>query len=139
MVSEEDFNSEDVFVSNLNRNLFEWAEADIERYAERGCPAEEYIFSLLRWALLKVEVRDPRELYGNENLERALDELGLGGWLSQGSSDKECEAAGSKDRVRHLCLGIFTRLIERSLHDDICALKFSGKARLVEHLAYEVL
>ena len=139
LVTDEESRSSDPRIRILSSNLIEWAEGDIQRYAERGCAAEEYIFSLLRWASIDAPVRSSDELYIHGNLERVLDMLGLDKWLSEGVLDKECDSAGSKERVRELCIDIFKRLIERTLHDDVCTLKFKNATRTVDHLAYEVL
>ena len=139
LVTDEESSSHDARVRTLSSNLIEWAEGDIQRYAERGCAAEEYIFSLLRWASFDASVLGSDELYVNGNLERALNILGLDKWLSQGALEKECEYVGSTERVRVLCVDIFERLIERTLHEDVCALKFKNLPRVANHLAYEVL
>ena len=123
--------TETATVRELTRNssnweaLAEWSRLNITQIAERGGPAEEYVFSALRYAALKVcgdedelnEIRLGkilRCLGMKEYLEKPNEEFLLSGTAAPDNAINKSVNLSS-DAAEAMCISAFEKLIESRL------------------------
>lgn len=136
------------FQRQLDDNLIEWAQDDIRRYIDRASSAEEYIFSVLRYAILDESIGEDGLLtfrrHGSEKSEgclmRALDALGFQKWIDGEAGTALCSSVeGGKNRVSEMAYNVFWRLINSRLKPDVCPVSMDSSEIVAYHLAFEVL
>jgi hypothetical protein len=88
------------------RRLSMWAHEDVQRSANRGCRAEEYVCSVFRDAALRRSRLNDDNVLDQEILTRVLGSLGLHDWLTLRAPSLNTPAT-SAEHLKGLCIRTF--------------------------------
>lgn len=113
------------------RALSGWARDNVQRFAQRGGRAEEYVFAVLRYAALGLRCQEEEEL----PLRRLLNQLGMKNYLDEPKQDFLLAAFDvvdermnrsvllSRETAETLCTAVFSELLKRRLGKHTCFVK----------------
>lgn len=120
----------DPAAEEVSLGIVEWAQGEIRRYVETGSRAEEYLASVLRFALVQLAIMDGDilftvkgtpgavEVVPSSQLERVLNFLGLERWLASASRSRGRAADIVDDKLKMICLELFACQLWRMARSD---------------------
>ena len=131
--------------SDLRRTTCTWAREDIQRYASRGCRAEEYVVAVLRYTALGLagerQIIEDQVFNEGHELYDVLDELGMCAWLR--SAVKELAELGDQreELGKDLCVAVFRKFLLQRCASPALSISPSDRVDPIrlKHLALEVL
>lgn len=130
------------------RALSGWAKNSVRRFAQRGGRAEEYVFSVLRYAVLRMKHTEDHRL----PLPELLNLLGMQDYLNEPKPDFLLDSNPSdqplnrsvllsRSDAQTLCTAVFQELIDRRLGRANCFVEDWANPPdvLVKHLLSELI
>lgn len=101
------------------RSLIQWAKAEVHRYAERGCAAEDYLVAVLRHAAGLASKQGTAELVNNsvatDDLRYLLEMLGAKVWIQ---SESRARMSPENESAVRAAGDLFAKALVTMFSDD---------------------